>query len=147
MKKFIRFFLTPLMLSSCAPTIDSRGYNSEAIDLSKIQIGTHNQQHVQETLGSPSSISAFKEPVWYYVSKTTSTTSFFTPTTLEQQVIAITFDHQGIVKDVKKIKGDESIAIKPIERKTETTGYESGMFREVFSNFGRRLSNKPTKSQ
>ena len=54
------------------------------------------------------------------------------------------FNNSNIVSDIKTYKGEEAKNIKPVERKTETTGYETGVFREVFSNFGRMSSKKPT---
>ncbi|MBX9806148.1 MAG: outer membrane protein assembly factor BamE [Alphaproteobacteria bacterium] len=131
--------------AGCTPTIETRGFNAENVQFSQIKPGIHSKQQVQEILGSPSTIPSFDTNVWYYVSKKTSTTSFFEPTVLDQQVTVITFTTGGIVSDVKTYKGEEAKNIKPVERKTETTGYETGVLREVFSNFGRMSSKKPTK--
>ena len=138
-------FIFPILIAGCAPTIESRGFNAENVQFNQIKPGIQSKQQVQEIAGSPSTIPSFDQNTWYYVSKTTSTTSFFTPTVLDQRVTVITFDNRGIVSDIKTYKGEEAKNIKPIERKTETTGYETGIFREVFSNFGRMSSKKPTK--
>ena len=137
-------FILPILGIGCAPTIESRGFNAENVQFNKIKPGIQSKQQVQEIAGSPSTIPSFDQNTWYYVSKTTSTTSFFTPTVLDQQVTVITFDNRGIVSDIKTYKGEEAKNIKPVERKTETTGYETGIFREVFSNFGRMSTKKPT---
>jgi len=63
-----------------------------------------------------------------------------------KQVTVIAFDKSGTVRDIKTYKGEEAKNIKPIDRKTETTGYETGVFREVFSNFGRISSKKPSNA-
>lgn len=131
--------------SGCSPTIETRGFNAENVQFNQIKPGIHTKQQVQEILGSPSTIPAFEDTSWYYVSKKTASTSFFTPTVLDQQVTVITFNKSGIVSDVKTYKGEEAKNIKPIERKTESTGYETGVLREVFSNFGRMSTKKPTK--
>lgn len=132
-------------MTGCSPTIDNRGFNAENIQFNQIQPGMQTKQQVQELLGSPSTISSFDSNTWYYVSKRTSTTSFFTPDVLDQQVTVINFDPSGIVSDIKTYKGEEAKQIKPIDRKTETTGYQTGVFREVFSNFGRISTKKPSK--
>lgn len=139
------FLLVTVLSSGCAPTIDSRGFNAENVQFNQIKPGVQNKQQVQELLGSPSTISSFNQSTWYYVSKKTSTTSFFTPEVLDQQVTVISFDNKDIVNFIKTYTGEEAKNVKPIARKTETTGYETGVFREVFSNFGRMSSKKPTK--
>jgi outer membrane protein assembly factor BamE (lipoprotein component of BamABCDE complex) len=130
--------------AGCSPTIDSRGFNAENVQFSQIKPGVQSKQQVQELLGSPSTISSFDQNTWYYVSKKTATTSFFTPEVLDQQVTVINFDRTGLVSDIKTYKGEEAKKIKPIDRKTESAGYQTGVFREVFSNFGRISSKKPT---
>ncbi len=133
------------LATGCSPIIETRGFNAENVQFSQIKPGIQSKQQVRDLLGSPSTIPSFDQNTWYYVSKKTSTTSFFTPEVLDQQVSVITFDNRNIVSNIKTYKGEEAKNIKPVERKTETTGYETGVFREVFSNFGRMGSKKPTK--
>jgi outer membrane protein assembly factor BamE (lipoprotein component of BamABCDE complex) len=132
------------LVISCSPTVETRGFNAENVQFNQIKPGIHSKQQVRDILGSPSTTSSFDQNTWYYVSKKTATTSFFTPKVLDQQVTVITFDTRNIVSDIKTYKGEEAKHIKPVERKTETTGYETGVLREVFSNFGRMGSKKPT---
>ena len=141
----LSLFTLLTLTTGCSPTIDNRGFNAENVQFQQIRPGVQSKQQVQELLGSPSTISSFDPNTWYYVSKKTATTSFFTPDILDQQVTVITFDPSGIVCDVKTYKGEEAKQIKPIDRKTETTGYQTGVFREVFSNFGRISTKKPSK--
>lgn len=138
-------FILSSFLIGCSPTIESRGFNAENVQFTQIKPGVQTKKQVQELLGSPSTISTFDQNTWYYVSKKTATTSFFTPEVLEQQVTVINFDKSNTVSDIKTFSGEEAKNIKPIDRKTETTGYETGVFREVFSNFGRLSSKKPSK--
>jgi outer membrane protein assembly factor BamE (lipoprotein component of BamABCDE complex) len=140
--------LTLLTLASfgagCSPTIENRGYNPENVQFDQVRPGVHSKLQVQEILGSPSTIPTFEPNTWYYVAKTTAARSFFTPTVLDQQVTVITFNNAGIVCSLKTYKGEEAKNIKPVERKTETAGQDTGVLREVFSNFGRISSKKPT---
>lgn len=146
MTKFLQFscVISCLALSACAPTITNHGYNSEKIQVSMFKVGQTNQDQVMQELGSPSTISAFKEPIWYYVSKTTSTKSFFKPDVTDQQTLALTFTESGILKEMKIISKDESKDVKIVEDRTEPKGYDTGLLREVFGNFGRRWSAKPS---
>lgn len=130
----------------CSSTIDTRGFNVENVQFDQIKPGIHSKEQVQNLLGSPSTIPSFDQNVWYYISKKTATSAFFKPNTLDQQVTVIMFNDRNIVTSIKTYKGEDAKTIKPVERKTETTGQESGILREVFSNFGRMSSKKPTKS-
>lgn len=133
------------LITGCAPTIETRGFNAENVQFNQIKPGIHSKRQVQDLLGSPSTIPSFDQNTWYYVSKKTAATSFFTPEVLDQQVTVITFNKKNIVTDIRTYKGEEAKNIKPVDRKTETTGYETGVFREVFSNFGRMSTKTPTK--
>lgn len=135
------------LFSACTPTIDSRGYNVENLESANIQIGVDSQQILQERLGSPSMISSFPNSFqgqsWYYISKKTSTTSFHFPDTLDQQVLAIDFNTQGIAQNIRKYKGE--VIVDPSKTTTETTGYESSALRDIFGNFGRYSGASATK--
>ena len=135
-------------LSGCSPRIDSRGYNIETINAAQIKVGVDTQQTVQERLGSPSTVSVFSTlpqgQSWYYISKKTSTTSFYQPETIEQHLLVIDFNSQGIVQNVRRFEGEHQV--EAINRKTETSGYESSLLRDIFGNFGRysgAAANKP----
>lgn len=142
----LSLLLIAFVASGCSPTVETRGFNVDNVQFNQIKPGIQSKNQVLQILGSPSTIPSFDQNTWYYISKKTATTSFFTPEVLDQQVTVINFDNNGIVRDIKTYKGEDAKHIKPIERKTETTGYESGVFREVFSNFGRMSSKKPTKA-
>ncbi len=143
MKKINLLLPSVIILSACTSQIDNRGYEHEGIDYSRIQPGVHTTEQVQELLGSPSSVSAFPPPTWYYVSKVTTTKAFFTPQVLEQRIVAIKFNQEGIVESVTETKGENAREIKPVGRETPTAGYETSALRDVFGNFG-RLSSKKT---
>jgi outer membrane protein assembly factor BamE (lipoprotein component of BamABCDE complex) len=135
-----------IFLVACYPTIDSRGYNPEVMDIQKIQENIDTETTILEKFGSPSTVSTFKNAdgthTWYYISKRTSTTSFYRPETLDQQAVSIYFDDAGVVRSVVVEKGETPV--KPVARKTETTGYETSVMRDIFGNFG-RYSQKPAQ--
>lgn len=145
---FLSLFLISFLMAGCYPTIDSRGYNPESMDISKIQVGIDTTHTIQERFGTPSTSSVFggesKGQSWYYISKRTSTTSFYRPETLEQQTVVIKFDEQGIVREAEKYEGEHPVV--PVDRKTETTGYESSIMRDIFGNFGRYSTRSQNKS-
>ena len=145
-----KYFFTTIIFSisftACSPIIDNRGFETDNVDFTQIQAGVQNTDQVLAVLGSPSTVSPFPPQTWYYVSKVTETKSFLKPKTLEQQIIAITFDENGIVKSITESKGENTKDIKIVKRETATAGYKSGVLREVFSNFG-KIASKGTPGQ
>ena len=130
-----------VLLASCSPTVDNRGYEVESRDFTKIIPGQTTKQAVEETFGSPSTISAFKPETWFYLSKQTETKAFLTPTTIELLTYEVSFNDAGIVSKIIEHKGDHAREIKPVGRETPSAGHQTGLLREVFSNFG-KLSTK-----
>lgn len=136
--------ISGIFLSGCTPVIENRGYDLEIVDPSKVRIG-QTKDEVLSILGSPSTLSTFKDNAWYYVSKKVATKSFFKPDTLEQNVIIIQFSNDVVTK-IENLDKKHAVEVELSKNKTETMGYDTGILREVFGNFGRFSSNAPTKS-
>lgn len=143
-------WILAIVLVGCYPTVDHRGFNPEEIKFDKIQVDVSTQETVQDVLGSPSTTSLFpvegkKWTNWYYVYRKTETTSFFTPKVVDQLIVKVTLDDQGIVRDIEQQKGIQGEKIKASSERTPTTGYESSVMRDVFGNFG-KYSLDPKKN-
>lgn len=130
-------------VTGCSPTVDNRGYENDNRDFTKIIPGQTTRDFVEENYGSPSTISAFKPETWYYISKQTETKAFFTPVTTDLISYEIIFTDSGIVSKVMERKGEHVREITPVKRETPSAGHQSGLLREVFSNFG-KISAKST---
>ena len=90
-------------LAGCNNPIEQRGNLPPQEAVAQIKPGSTDKETVTRLLGSPSSVAAFDDSTWYYMSQKTKTVAFFKPETLDQEVLAITFDKDGVVKDVKKL--------------------------------------------
>ncbi len=141
----LALLLSTLALTACTHSVDNRGYDFEISDISKVRLG-QTKEEVLSVLGSPSTLSTFKDNAWYYISRKTATKSFFNPETIDQKIVVIHFNHDT-VSSMETVDKNQAIKIDPSKNKTETTGYESGILREVFGNFGKFGAGKaPTKS-
>lgn len=130
-----------LLLGGCSPTVDNRGYEIDSRDFTIITPGKTTKQAVEEAFGSPSTISAFKPETWFYVSKQTETMAFLTPKTTDLVAYEISFNDTDIVSKIIERKGETAREIKPVNRSTPSAGHQTGLLREVFSNFG-KISSK-----
>ena len=130
-----------LALGACQSRIDQRGYVPDPVDLARIKPGLQGRDEVRDILGSPSSVSAFSDSRWYYISKRTSTYAFFAPETLEQKVTVLEFDDGGMVTDIHNYALQDGVVIDPVTRKTPAPGRELTFIEQLVGNLGR--FNKP----
>ncbi len=128
-----------LLLAGCNSNVHYQGKKVEEDDLSKIKQGMHNKQDVARILGSPSTMSAFGDNTWYFISKTTESTAFLNPNIKEQQVVAVNFDTAGVVQQVAEHDITDGKQVDYVERVTETTGQKRSFMQQVFGNFGRMV--------
>ena len=134
-------------LFACDPPIDQRGNAPEVNHLSQIQSGKTDKATVTRLLGSPSSVAEFDPNVWYYISSKTEDVAFLKTETVDQNVVQITFDKNGVVQSLKKLSMKDAEAITPDPNATPSRGREFSWIEEFLGNFGRFVSkNRPTES-
>jgi len=138
-------FLATLLLASCTPTIQTRGIDPDFIQANKIKKGDPRTK-VLETLGSPSTVGSFGDVnAWYYISKQQTNESIAKPLEIKSKVLIITFDQHQAVQDITYKEDLDAPDITPdTSKRTQTSGYESGVMREIFSNLGKMNTKKPT---
>lgn len=137
--------LITLLLASCASPIQTRGVDSDFIQADKIKKGDPRTK-VLETLGSPSTVGSFGDVnAWYYISKQQTNESIAKPLEIKSKILIVTFDQNQVVQNVTYKEDLDTPDITPnTSKKTQTSGYESGVMREIFSNLGKMNTKKPT---
>jgi outer membrane protein assembly factor BamE (lipoprotein component of BamABCDE complex) len=124
-------------LAGCSTFVDQRGNLPDAERLAQVQPGVSTREQVQQLLGTPSSTSTFDDSTWYYISKKTEQWAFLAPETLEQTVIAIDFDPDGRVRDIRRRGLDDAKEVAMVDRATPTPGKTLGFFEQLFGNLGK----------
>ncbi|WP_298725191.1 outer membrane protein assembly factor BamE [uncultured Ferrovibrio sp.] len=131
------------MIAACAPRQDYRGASIDEDKLNLITVGETTEPQVGALLGSPSTTSTFPEwgTTYYYISSETEAVAFLAPELIDQQVLAISFDKEGKVREIKRygLKDGKQIAF--VERETPTRGKELTFLEQLFGNLGRFNSN------
>ncbi|WP_085783415.1 outer membrane protein assembly factor BamE [Candidatus Nucleicultrix amoebiphila] len=125
-----------IFLSACSARIDQRGKIIDDANVEKVKIGAHTREDVFRVLGSPTDIESFDKNTWLYIYRRTETVSFFDPKILEEKVLKVTFDREGLVQTIKYLdeKGRE---IEPVQRETPYIEAERSALEQVFGSFGR----------
>jgi outer membrane protein assembly factor BamE (lipoprotein component of BamABCDE complex) len=133
---------TALMLAACSVPEDQRGNLPPPETLAQIKPGVTDRATVTRLLGSPSSVAAFDDHTWYYISQKTKLVAFLKPELLDQEVIAVDFDDQGLVRSLAHRDMADGETIVPNPRATPAPGREFSFIEQLIGNFG-RFSDKP----
>jgi outer membrane protein assembly factor BamE (lipoprotein component of BamABCDE complex) len=126
-----------LALTACSVPVDQRGNLPEKESLDQIHPGVTDKASVTRLLGSPSSVAAFEPNTWYYVSQKTKEVAFFKPQLLDQEVVAIDFDKDGVVRDIRHRGLQDRQEITPNPNATPAPGREFSFLEQLIGNFGK----------
>ena len=126
-----------LTATACSPRIDQRGNKPDEDQVVQINPGVDDKNRVAELIGTPSTISTFDDRTWYYISKRTETTAFFDPEVMDQEVLAINFDENGVVQNMRVYGQEDGRTIAYVDRTTPTEGNELTIMQQLLGNLGR----------
>lgn len=125
-----------VLMAGCSSIVGHKGYLADEVILRSVQPGVDNRQSVERALGQPSFASQFGEPVWYYVSSTTSQKPFTTPKITGHTVLAVRFDEAGNVISADRSGMEQVARINPENDETPTLGRERSFLEDLFGNIG-----------
>ncbi|CAA6603306.1 conserved exported hypothetical protein [Rhodospirillaceae bacterium LM-1] len=124
-------------VAACEPIVDVRGNLPNEEQLSLIKPGDIGKDDVLAMLGTPSSVAAFDDETWYYISSKTEQLAFFKPKETERKVVAISFEKSGLVKNVRQLGMQDGKIVQQVDRITPTAGNEMTFLEQLFGNVGR----------
>jgi outer membrane protein assembly factor BamE (lipoprotein component of BamABCDE complex) len=128
-------------LSSCSsivsPIVENRGYVFDDTLLDKISLNKTAPDDIIDLLGSPSTTSAIDSSIWYYIFSKAETIAFYHPEITDRRVLAITFNEEDKVSNIKYYSLEDGKVVSFIDRKTPTRGRELTVIQQLFGNLGR----------
>lgn len=122
---------------ACTPSVDVRGNLPSPEVLSQIKVGKTTRDEVQTLLGTPSATATFGDESWQYISSRTETVAFFKPELKDRKAISISFDRNGVVKDMVTRGMTDGIAVQTVDRETATAGKEMSILEQLVGNVGK----------
>ena len=126
-----------LVLGGCAPIEHQAGNLPQEPQLSKLTPGVSSKEDVVRALGTPSTTGTFAADKWYYVSQYSEAVAFFEPELLDQRVVVISFNGDGVVEDIDHLDRDNGQFVQMVERKTPTAGHSLTAIEQILGNIGR----------
>jgi outer membrane protein assembly factor BamE (lipoprotein component of BamABCDE complex) len=122
-----------LALMACTPVISQRGYLPDPAGEASIRVGSDTKTSVQKRLGDPSTSATFGDDAWYYISSTERQVAFFDPSTTSRKIMAIHFDKDGKVTDIKHFGLKDGHVVAFETRTTPAKGRELTFLQQLFS--------------
>ena len=127
------FVLAATLLLGCTPVINQRGYLPDPAGEASVKIGTDTKTTLQQRLGDPSMQAAFGGDSWYYVSSVERQIAFFDPKIETRSVLAVHFDKDGRVANIRHYSLKDGNVVAFETRETPARGRELTFLQQLFN--------------
>ena len=123
------------LLSACTPVVNQRGYLPDPDAERKIAVGKDTKTSIQQALGYPSTEAAFAQAgdAWYYITAVEKQIAFFQATVQSRAILAVYFDKDGKVTDLKHYSLRDGHIVSYKTRETPTKGKELTFLQQLFN--------------
>lgn len=129
--------LVAATLTACAPIEQNHGYVPTETELALLTVGVDTQDTVASTIGRPSAQTLLDESAWYYIQSRYRTVGPREPKEIDRQVVAISFDPDGVVTNIERFGLEDGRVITLSRRVTDSGLSRPSLITELFKNFGR----------
>lgn len=136
-KKAMLLIAVTIFCTGCIKKSFQHGYNLDPVLINEINKGISTKQQVSDLLGSPSVESYLVDDTFVYFGKKFEQVAFLDPEVVEQQVLIIGFDSNGVVDRVVHLTEEEIKQIRIDPSRTRLTGNEMTILEQLLSNVGR----------
>ena len=129
-----------LSLTACSwllPPPQSRGSRLQPEQLAELHPGKSTKTEVATLIGSPTQKATFDDNTWFYISETTRPRLGQTIGVLDQSVLVVNFDQNGVLSGLKTVTRDEAAPVDVVSRTTPSPGTEASFLQQLLGNIGR----------
>ena len=126
-----------LGLAACQQNIQTVGKFPDPADVEKLKMGQTTRSGVAQILGTPSHTSNFSDNHWYYISQKQDETIKFRSQKIQQVVLVLSFDEQGLLSSADAYQMEDGVKINPSKDRTATFGRNDNVFQEILGSIGR----------
>ncbi len=136
-KTILAAVLLPFAISACESRVNVRGNFPDPDEVSKLETGVSNRRDVAELLGSPSTLSTFKDQVWYYIGEKVEKTAFYDPVIIDRSILVVSFSPEGKLLESRSYALEDGRVIDPVTRETPTEGQDLTVIQQLLGNLGK----------
>ncbi len=125
-----------LALAGCSAVYRNHGYVPDDSELENIVVGVSTRESVAEEIGSPTTYGVKRDGRWYYVQSRWRHFAMYEPREIDRQLVAISFDSQGVVQNVERFTLEDGRVV-PISRRVTDSNIKGVSFiRQLLGNIG-----------
>ncbi|MEM9308646.1 MAG: outer membrane protein assembly factor BamE [Pseudomonadota bacterium] len=135
-KRVVCAVLVCAAVAGCSPIYRNHGYVPPQEELDQIAVGIDTRASVEETLGSTGATSVLEDDAIYFVRSRVRTFAMLEPEVIEREVVAVSFDSNGIVSNVETFGLERGRPIQLTQRVTDSSVAGKSFFQQLFGNVG-----------
>lgn len=128
--------LSVLALVGCVSIYRNHGYVPTDEDLESIKLGVDTRDSIAESIGTPSAEGVLNDSGFYYVSSRFRHYGAKEPEVVERELVALTFDQRGIVRNVEKFGLKDGRVIPLTRRISDSSVRDQTFLRQLLGNIG-----------
>jgi outer membrane protein assembly factor BamE (lipoprotein component of BamABCDE complex) len=136
LKRTMTILALAALLAACTPTQATHGNKVEDYRMAEVIPGISTRTNVLKSLGSPTTTAPFDDNIWYYISQKTEKTGIFDPEVVEESVVVVAFNEEGIVQTIQPVEANR-VDVPRVRRKTPTGGNEVTFLEQLLGNVGK----------
>ena len=129
--------LALVFLGACTPIVRNHGYVPLEEDLALVTVGVDTRETVASAVGAPGAGGVIDSGGYYYVRSRWETVAWRAPREVDRQLVAITFDEDGVVENIERFTLEDGRVIPLSRRVTETSIRRISFIRQLLGNIGR----------
>lgn len=126
-----------MVLAGCTSQYRNHGYAPSDADLQNILVGVDTRATVEDLVGRPSTSGVLTEGAYYYLSSRVRHFAYTTPKEVDRQVVAISFDGDGVVANIERFGLQDGRVVPLSRRVTESSVQNTAFLRQLIGNIGR----------
>lgn len=128
--------LVLVVATGCTPLYRNHGYMPLDADLSALTVGVDTRDSVAEAVGTPTAGGVLADGNYYYVRSRFRHFGFLEPQEVSREVLAISFDAQGVMRNVETFGLQDGQVVTLSQRITDTSVQDRTFIRQLLGNIG-----------
>ncbi|WP_425090448.1 outer membrane protein assembly factor BamE [Tropicimonas sp. S265A] len=124
------------VLAACASTYRNSGYVPSEDELAELVVGVDDRSAVEAAVGRPATQGVVAEEAWYFIGSRWEYYAYREPTEIERQVVAISFNDSGTIRNIERFSLEDGEVIALNRRITDSTVEGVSFLNQILSNFG-----------
>lgn len=129
--------LALVLAGACTPIVRNHGYIPSEQDLALLTVGVDTRESVAASVGVPSAGGVVSDGAYYFVRSRWETRGAFAPKEVDRQVLAISFDQNGVVENIERFTLQDGRVVPLSRRVTDSSVRNVSFLSQLLGGIGR----------